>query len=114
MHPDVAKRQPGTFMGEYDMTYRTEPNACVRTSVHGERAVFLRVRDAQLFAANPESVDILAGFRASHVFFDFQFPTDSRSLRQRQRRPDPSASSSTPTSRHGTCGNFNMKYSRRI
>ena len=38
-----------------------KPNAYVRASVHGEGAVFLHVRDARLFAANPVGVDIWRG-----------------------------------------------------
>ena len=48
-------------MSGYDMTHRIKPNACVRMSVHGEGAVFLHVRDARLFAANPVGVDIWKG-----------------------------------------------------
>ena len=44
-----------------DMTHRMKPNACVRTSVHGEGAVFLHVRDARLFAANPVGAEIWKG-----------------------------------------------------
>ena len=48
-------------MSEHDMTHRMKPNVSVRTSVHGEGAVFLHVRDARLFAANPVGVDIWKG-----------------------------------------------------
>ena len=48
-------------MSTHDMTHRVKPSACVRTSVHGEGAVFLHVRDARLFAANPVGVDIWKG-----------------------------------------------------
>lgn len=48
-------------MSEHGMTHRMRPNACVRTSVHGEGAVFLHVRDARLFAVNPVGVDIWKG-----------------------------------------------------
>ena len=48
-------------MSEHDMTHRMKPNACVKTSVHGEGAVFLHVRDARLFAVNPVGVDIWKG-----------------------------------------------------
>ena len=41
------------------MMHRMKPNACVRTSVHGEGAVFLHVRDARLFAANPVGAEIM-------------------------------------------------------
>ena len=44
-----------------DMSHRMKPNACVRTSVHGEGAVFLHVRDARLFAANPVGAEIWKG-----------------------------------------------------
>ena len=43
------------------MTHRMRPKACVATSVHGEGAVFLHVRDARLFAVNPVGVDIWKG-----------------------------------------------------
>lgn len=43
------------------MTHQLKPNACVRTSVHGEGAVFLHVRDARLFAANAVGADIWKG-----------------------------------------------------
>lgn len=43
------------------MTHRMKPNACVRTSVHGSGAVFLHVKDARLFAANPVGADIWKG-----------------------------------------------------
>ena len=48
-------------MSGHDMTDSMKPNATVRTSVHGEGAVFLHVRDAQLFAANPVGLDIWKG-----------------------------------------------------
>ena len=48
-------------MSGHDMTHRMKPNACVRTSVHGEGAVFLHVQDARLFAANPVGADIWKG-----------------------------------------------------
>ena len=48
-------------MSEQEMTHRMKPNACVRTSVHGEGAVFLHVQDARLFAANPVGADIWRG-----------------------------------------------------
>ena len=48
-------------MSGYDMTHQMKPNACVRTSVHDEGAVFLHVRDARLFAANPVGADIWHG-----------------------------------------------------
>lgn len=51
----------GQFMSGQDMTHRMKPNACVRTSVHSEGAVFLHVEDARLFAANPVGADIWKG-----------------------------------------------------
>ena len=48
-------------MSGYDMTHRMKPNPCVRTSVHGEGAVFLHARDARLFAANPVGAEIWKG-----------------------------------------------------
>ena len=38
-----------------------KPKAFVRTSAHGEGAVFLHVRDARLFAVNPVGADIWKG-----------------------------------------------------
>ncbi len=49
-------------MSGYDMTHRMEPNACVRTSVHGEGAVFLK----SLVRSVPEE---LAGYRAPIRFW---------------------------------------------
>lgn len=43
------------------MTHRMKPNASVRTSEHGDGAVFLHVQDARLFATNPVGVDIWKG-----------------------------------------------------
>ena len=34
------------------MKHRARSNTCVRMSMHDERAVFLHVKDARLFAAN--------------------------------------------------------------
>lgn len=48
-------------MSGHDMTHRTRPKACVRTSVHGEGAVFLHVQDARLFATNPVGANIWNG-----------------------------------------------------
>lgn len=48
-------------MSGYDMTHRMKPNARVRMSVHGKGAVFLHVRDARLFAANPVGAEIWKG-----------------------------------------------------
>lgn len=48
-------------MNEHDMTHRVKSTACVRTSVHGEGAVFLHVQNARLFAANPVGADIWKG-----------------------------------------------------
>ena len=48
-------------MSEHDMTHRTKPNACVRTSVHGDGVVFLHVQHARLFGANRVGAEIWKG-----------------------------------------------------